>query len=152
MRVEIVTQRRQETEEQLKANERKLSRFLAANSVSDFESEQKGASKRTEDLRASLNTLQAELVATERSLASVENQLRVTPETINLYVDDRASNRIAQAELELKQLLAKYLPTSRPVMQKQEEIRQLRSLQGRQRTGHRWPPRRAQSGSSGPDA
>ena len=51
---------------------------------------------------------------TETALATVENQLRATPKEINLYVDDRASARISQAELELKQLLAKYLPTSDP--------------------------------------
>jgi uncharacterized protein involved in exopolysaccharide biosynthesis len=124
----IITERRQDTEDQLNANERRIASYLAGNNISDFESEQAGASKRTEDLRTSLNTLRAEIVTAERSLASIEDQIRVTPEDINLYVDDRASNRIAQAELELRQLLAKYLPTSDPVLQKQAEIEQLRSL------------------------
>lgn len=126
---QIVSERRQDTESQLRANERRLSNFLSKNGISDFESEQQGASKRTEDLRASLNTLRAQMVETERSLASVEDQLRQTPAEINLYTDDRISNRIAQAELELKQLLAKYLPNSDPVRQKQLEIQELRSLQ-----------------------
>ncbi|MEM7729951.1 MAG: hypothetical protein AAF311_11870 [Pseudomonadota bacterium] len=126
---EVIAQRRQDTEDQLRANERRMARFLSKNGISAFASEQGGASKRTEDLRASLNTLRAQIVETERSLASVEDQLRQTPGEINLYVDDRASNRIAQAELELKQLLAKYLPNSDPVRQKQLEIQELRSLQ-----------------------
>ena len=126
---EIIAERRKDTENQLKANERRMASFLAGNKVSDFESERTGASKRTEDLRASLNTLRAEIVTAERSLASIEDQIRRTPEDINLYVDDRASNRIAQAELELKQLLAKYLPNSDPVLQKQMEIQQLQTLQ-----------------------
>ena len=126
---QIVSERRQDAEAQLRANERRMSQFLAKNGISDFESEQQGVSKRTEDLRASLIALRAQIVETERSLASVENQLRQTPEEINLYVDDRASNRIAQAELELKQLLAKYLPNSDPVRQKQLEIQQLREFQ-----------------------
>ncbi|MGB3456302.1 MAG: hypothetical protein WBA35_08085 [Litorimonas sp.] len=127
---DIVTERRKDTEAQLRDNERRMAAFLSKNDVADFTSEQAGASKRTEDLRASLNTLQAQIVETERSLASVEDQLRQTPAEIDLYVDDRASNRIAQAELELKQLLAKYLPHSDPVRQKQAEIQQLRALQG----------------------
>lgn len=125
----IITERRQETEDQLRANERRMAGFLSKHGISDFNSEQQGASKRTEDLRASLNTLRAQMVETERALASVEDQLRQTPAEINLYTDDRASNRIAQAELELKQLLSKYLPDSDPVRQKQLEIQQLRSFQ-----------------------
>lgn len=126
---ELVTERRKDTEAQLRANEQRMARYLQNNQISDFDSEQTGASKRTEDLRAALNTLRGNIVATESSLATVENQLRITPETMNLYVDDRISNRIAQADLELKQLMAKYLPNSDPVQQKQRELTELRSLQ-----------------------
>ena len=125
---DLIAQRRQDTETQLKTIDRQISAFLAKNGISDFDSEQKGASKRTEDLKASLNGERASIAETERALAVVEDQLRNVPETINLYVDDRASNRIAQAELELKQLLAKYLPTSDPVQQKQREISEMRDL------------------------
>jgi uncharacterized protein involved in exopolysaccharide biosynthesis len=141
---DIIAERRKDTEDQLKANDRKMASFLAGNRISDFDSEQQGASKRTEDLRASLNTLRAQTVAAEQTLASIEDQLRQTPEEINLYVDDRASNRIAQAELELKQLLAKYLPGSDPVRQKEQEIQQVQSLQqtnnGRATGGRRVGP------------
>ncbi|GHA92493.1 hypothetical protein GCM10009069_14390 [Algimonas arctica] len=141
---DIITERRKDTEAQLNANERRMASFLAGNQISDFDSEHKGASKRTEDLRASLNALRAQTVAAEQSLASIEDQLRQTPDVINLYVDDRASNRIAQAELELKQLLAKYLPSSDPVRQKQLEIQELQSLQqsnnGRATGGRRVGP------------
>lgn len=125
---DVISQRREDTESKLRQNDRAIAAFLNRNTISDFNSEQAGARKRTEDLRAALNTLRAQIVEAERSLASVEDQLRATPETINLYVDDRASNRIAQAELELQQLLAKYLPTSDPVRQKQLEIQELRKL------------------------
>ncbi len=137
---DLIAQRREDTEVQLKQVDRQISAFLERNAISDFESEQQGAAKRTEDLKALLNAERARIVETEKALAIVEDQLRQVPETINLYVDDRASNRIAQAELELKQLLAKYLPTSDPVRQKQREIDELKSLQqanGGQATGGR---------------
>ena len=124
----IIGERRKETERQLDQNERAIARFLAKNNISDFESEQTGVRKRTEDLRAALNLLRAQMSETETALATVENQLRGTPREINLYVEDRASARIAQAELELKQLLAKYLPTSDPVRQKQAEVAELKAL------------------------
>jgi len=58
-----------------------------------------------------------------------ENELRSgTDQRIDLYVDDRASQRLAQTELELKQLLARYLPTSNPVRQKEVELQELRNL------------------------
>ena len=125
----IIGERRKETERQLDQNERAIARFLAKNNISDFTSEQGGVRKRTEELRAALNLLRAQMSETETALATVENQLRATPKEINLYVDDRASARISQAELELKQLLAKYLPTSDPVRQKQTEVAELKALQ-----------------------
>jgi len=117
-----------ELAKQLDENEAKIANFLRKNGVSDFDSERGGVTKRTEELRTQLNTLRSDMTETERALATVEQQLRGLPEQIDLYVDDRASQRIAQAELELKQLLAKYVPGSPPVRQKQSEINELKSL------------------------
>jgi len=125
----IIGESRKETELQLNMNERQIANFLKKNNISDFDSEQGGVRKRTEELRAALNLLRAQMSETETALATVEGQLRQTPKEINLYIDDRASARISQAELELKQLLAKYLPTSNPVRQKQTELAELKSLQ-----------------------
>lgn len=126
---DIIAQRRNATEQQLNQNERMIAKFLEKNNVSDFESEQEGVQKRTEDLKASLNSTRADISETEAALAKVEDQLRETPQTIDLYRDDRASQRISQAELELGQLLAKYLPNSDPVRQKRAEIEELKSVQ-----------------------
>ncbi len=126
---DLVAERRITTEEQLAKTEYAIQGFLRRNGISDFNSERTGVTRRTEDLRAELNTLRADMTEAEAALASVENQLRQTPAEINLYVDDRAAQRVAQAELELKQLLAKYLPTSDPVRAKQNEINELKSLQ-----------------------
>ncbi len=125
---DIISERRRVTDEQLRANERAIQKFLRSNGVSDFDSERTGVTKRTEDLRTQLNTLRGDMSETERALATVEQQLRTIPQEINLFVDDRASQRVAQAELELKQLLAKYLPTSPPVRQKEAELNELKSL------------------------
>ena len=141
---EGITERRVATEEQLKDNEREIVRFLSRNNVSDFESEREGVTERTETLRETLNTLRADLIENERALASVEDQLRNTPQQIDLQVDDRASQRVAQAELELSQLLVKYLPESEPVRRKQAEVDELNRLQssfgGNARGGRRVGP------------
>jgi len=126
---DLISERRLATEQQLQQNERAINRFLKNNSISDYTSEREGVQKRTEELRATLNNLRGNMSETEAALSSVEAQLRNLSPTINLYVDDRASQRVAQAELELKQLLAKYLPGSDPVRQKQTEIAELKSLQ-----------------------
>ena len=142
--VDIISERRRETEKQLASNERAISRFLSKSGVSDFGSEQDGVRERTEELRAALNLQRAEIAETESALATVESQLRGLSPQIDLYVDDRASQRVAQAELELKQLLAKYLPSSNPVRQKQTELAELKSLQsvngGRAAGGRRVGP------------
>ncbi len=126
---DVIAEQRSATETTLNTLESKIQSFLNRNGISDFESERIGASERTEQLRAELNTLRASIAETEAALASVENQMRQTPQQIDVYIDDRASQRVAQAELEMKQLLAKYLPTSDPVRAKQLEIDELKSLQ-----------------------
>jgi uncharacterized protein involved in exopolysaccharide biosynthesis len=142
--VDVVSKRREATEEQLAQNEREIAGFLRRNNISDFDSEREGATERTEELKTTLNTLRGDVAEMETALAKVESQLRGTPPEIDLFVDDRASQRVAQAELELKQLLAKYLPGSDPVRQKQTEIAELRSLQtangGRAAGGRRVGP------------
>lgn len=120
-----VAERRLATEQQLKTLERKIQNILNKNSISDFPAEQKGAQKRAEELRAALNNVRGKISASEAALAASEDQLRAVPETIDLYVDDRASQRLAQAKLEKRQLLAKYLPNSRRVLQKEAEIREI---------------------------
>lgn len=125
---DIISERRRATADQLNENESKIASFLRKNGVSDFDSERSGVTRRTEELRTQLNTLRSDMTETERALSTVETQLRGMPERIDLYVDDRASQRLAQAELELKQLLAKYLPGSPPVRQKEIELNELKSL------------------------
>jgi len=126
---ELIAERREATEEQLKANEQSIANFLSRNNIGDFESELEGLQERTESLKASLNETRASISETEAALAEIEDQLRGTTRTIDIFVDDRASQRISQAELELQQLLAKYLPNSDPVRQKTVELDELRALQ-----------------------
>ena len=129
---DIIAERRRAAEEQLAQNEREIAAFLKSNNISDFESERTGATTRTEALKAELNRLRADIREAETALREVESQLQATPSTINLYVDDRTAQRVSQAELELQQLLARYLPGSDPVRQKQVELNELRQLQSRQ--------------------
>lgn len=120
---------REKAEEELGKRDREIQSFLSKNGIANFESERTGATDRAENLRAELNTTRSQMSEAEAALATVEAQLRATTEQINLYVDDRGSQRVAQAELELQQLLAKYLPSSDPVRAKQTEIAELKSLQ-----------------------
>lgn len=124
-----VSERLKATEEQITLNAQEIQTFLARNRIADFDSERTGASARAETIRSELNGLRAQLSETEAALASVETQLRQTSPKIDLYVDDRAAQRVAQAELELKTLLSRYLPGSDPVRAKQAEINQLKALQ-----------------------
>lgn len=127
--VDVVADRRAATEEQLLLNEAEIQAFLRKNGISEFGTERTGATTRLENLRAEINTLTAQMTETEAALATVEAQLRNEAPEINLYVDDRAGQRVAQAELELKNLLSRYLPGSDPVMAKQAEIDQYKALQ-----------------------
>jgi uncharacterized protein involved in exopolysaccharide biosynthesis len=127
---EKIGERREATESQLNVIESRIQNILNKNGISDFVAEQGGVQKRAEEQKAALNKLRGQLSAVEAALAATEDQLRNTPPTIDLYVDDRASQRLAQAELEKRQLLAKYLPTSNPVKAKEAEIAQIRAQIG----------------------
>lgn len=116
-------------EEQLTEVENKIQSLLARNGISNFDTEREGASERTEALRAELNSIRAQISATEASLNTVEGQLRGTEDAVVTRKTHLGKQRISQAELELKQLLAKYLPNSDPVRAKQAEINELRILQ-----------------------
>lgn len=122
-----IAERRGETEKQLAGVESSIQRILDRNNISDFTTEKVGVQTRAEERKSALNNLRGQLSAVEAALAATEDQLRATPPTINLYVDDRASQRLAQAELEKRQLLAKYLPTSNPVRSKEAEIAEIRA-------------------------
>ena len=122
----LIAERRSATEDQLNAVERRIQRTLNKNGISEFDTEQKGVQKRAETLRTELNTVRGKVSATEAALAATEDRLRATDADITLYTDDRGPQRLAQAELERRQLLAKYLPNSNPVKAKEAEIAQLR--------------------------
>ena len=123
----LISEQRSATETQLADIDQKIQRILNKNGISEFASERTGVQNRSETLRTSLNTLRGQISAVEAALAVSEDQLRATPQMIDLQIDDRASQRLAQAELERRQLLAKYLPSSRPVKSKEAEIYEIRA-------------------------
>ena len=140
----LIAERRAATEQQLYSVERRIQNTLNKNGVSEFDAEQKGVQKRAETLRTQLNTIRGKMSATEAALAATEDRLRATDANITLYTDDRGPQRLAQAELERRQLLAKYLPTSNPVKAKEAEIAQLQAqIDSNGGKPKRWPPRRA---------
>ncbi len=116
-------------EEQLNQVEKDIQSFLRRNGISSFDSERAGASERTEALRAELNSIKAQTAETEAAMATVEGQLRGTNASVVTRRTHLDKQRISQAELELQQLLAKYLPNSDPVRAKRAEIGELRALQ-----------------------
>ncbi len=123
----LISEQRAATEGQLASIDLKIQNILNKNGISEFDSEQIGVQRRAETLRSELNTLRGNISAVEAALAASEDQLRTTPEMIDLQIDDRASQRLAQAELERRQLLAKYLPASNPVKRKEAEISEIRA-------------------------
>ncbi len=120
-----ISERRASTEEQLAMVEAQIQRILNKNDIAEFTAEKTGVERRAETLRAELNTTRSRISAAEAALAASEDQLRQVPEEIDLYVDDRASQRLAQAQLERRQLLSRYTPTSSRIKQKDFEIKEL---------------------------
>ena len=113
-------------EDQLSAIDKKIQSILNKNGIAEFETERLGSQKHSQLLRTQLDALRGNIARVEAALAVTEDQLRNTEPTIDLQITDRASQRLAQAELERRQLLAKYLPTSNVVRNKEAEISEIR--------------------------
>ncbi|MEZ5937027.1 MAG: Wzz/FepE/Etk N-terminal domain-containing protein [Hyphomonadaceae bacterium] len=112
-------------EEKLAKADQALGDFLARNGLSDFEAEQAAVVALHGQLSQDLSDADAALSEARGRVSALTGLLAQTPRTIELYVDDAASQTLAELRLEREQLLARYKPESRAVQDIEKRIAQV---------------------------
>lgn len=113
---------REQFEADLADTERDLTEFLAQNGIGDFLSEKETA-------KELYQTASGELLKTESRLRQVEGQLKAFREQIeniapqqNMYVDDSTRQSLLALQLEREELLTRYRPDSRTIVEIDKRI------------------------------
>ncbi len=102
--------------------------FLVENDIGEFETDRLSVGTTLVNLRNELLTVEALVKEGEGRLSGLRAMLPTTPETIALEVETNASQRVLDLQLEREQLLLRYLPDSRAVLEIDARIASMKSL------------------------
>lgn len=108
--------------------QQELDSFLIANGLVDFVSDQNAAVERVQSARTALLQAQADQQAASAGATAIEARLANVPASIELYVENGATNRLLDRRLERESLLARYLPDAPPVQALDREITELETF------------------------
>lgn len=126
--VEAVAGQRKLVGESLSSAESNLRDFLVENDIGEFETERDSVANLLSDLRDELLKVEALEKEGEGRLNGLRQMLPNTPETIALHVETDASQRLLDMQLEREQLLLRYLPDSRAVLEVDARIASMKAL------------------------
>lgn len=119
---------RQGFEDRLDQLDREISGFLAANGVSDFDTDRRSVADVSARVRNELFDVRAKRREAEGRLAAIRTGLTALPREVTMMVESDATKRLLDLELQREELLAKYTPESRPVRELEERIARARDL------------------------
>lgn len=121
-------------EVQMKDAQEKLRIYLRENGIIDAEQEIRLLNQDVMEQEKSLKAHRAKILATQRKLAQVEEQLGKTPQQIQFaeeYLSNPTQltfkNKLAELEVERIKLLERYLPTDRSVKDIESQIANLKT-------------------------
>lgn len=117
--------------------------FLSSHGIADFPAERDGAVQRVTELQNSLLAAQAAGASARGGASALAQRLNAMPRNIELYVENDATGQVLALEMRRRELLARYLPDSPPVLAIERELDALRDFinaggaegSGQRRTG-----------------
>jgi uncharacterized protein involved in exopolysaccharide biosynthesis len=120
-------------EVQMKAAQEKLRTYLRENNITDPDQEMRLLNQDIMDQDKTLKGHRAKILATQRKLAQVQEQLGKTPQQIHA-TDEYSSNptqeayknKLAELEIERYKLLERYMPEDRSVKDVESQIAKLK--------------------------
>jgi len=124
-------------ETQMKTAQDTLRTYLRDNGIIDAEQEMRLLNQDVMDQEKTLKAHRAKIVATQRKLAQVEEQLTKTPQQVP-FAEEFLSNptqlayksKLAELEVERIKLLERYMPTDRSVKDIESQIANLKTRAG----------------------
>jgi uncharacterized protein involved in exopolysaccharide biosynthesis len=120
-----LSEQRSLIEERLKAADKALRDYLAANALSDYDAEATSATRMFSDIADEQSKVEASLREAEAKSAGLSRQLAATPREVDLYVETTSEQELVKLRLEREDLLTRYLPDSRAVKDIDRKITQL---------------------------
>jgi len=115
-------ERRAEFEARLESANAELEAFLSDIGVGDFESARQALREREARVSNDLLQAEADLAQWRARLSSIRGDLTALPREIEQYVENDASGRLLELELERQELLTRYTPDSTPVREIEQQI------------------------------
>lgn len=105
-----------------------LEAFLSDTGIGDFEGARQALRDRGARVGNDLLQAKADLMQWRGRLTSLNDSLSATPREIEQYVENDASGRLLELELEHQDLLSRYTPGSTPVRENEQKIAALRQF------------------------
>lgn len=102
--------------------------FLREHDLSNFEADRSAAVERLQALQTQLLQAGAERDAAAARAAALAARINAMPESVELYVENGASNRLLELRMEREDLLSRYLPESPPVQAIERQIDALQAF------------------------
>ncbi|WP_018996099.1 GumC family protein [Hirschia maritima] len=126
--IEAVAGQRRRVGSSLEDAETALRDFLVKNNIGEFEAERITLAETLANLRTEFLSAEAQAKESEGRLNALRAMLPETPETIALHVETDAAQRLLDLQLEREQLLLRYLPDSRAVLELDARIASMKAL------------------------
>jgi len=121
-------ERRAELENRLETTNQALEAFLSEVEVGDFESERETLRTQAATIASDLTAADADVVQARARLRSIDEDLSRLPVEIEQYVENDATGRLLELELERQELLTRYKPDAEPVREIEQTIAGVRQF------------------------
>lgn len=123
-----LTGRRAQASAALESAQDALDAFLIENGLSDFEADRNAAVERVQTLRTAMLQAEADRQAASAGAAAIGERLTNIPESVELYIENGASNQLLDLRIERESLLARYMPDAPPVLAIERQIEELEAF------------------------
>jgi|GEM_PF-2327770 len=133
--VDVLASLRTETQERFEAARTRQETYLAGASIRDIEATMGISREQLMSLRADTRATRRQLAEDRQQLTVIDGEISKQPARKEIYSEsqvnsalERARSRLVELQVEEKQLLGKFTPTSRPVTRVKSEISELQRI------------------------
>lgn len=122
-----LTEQRGVIESRLEAADEALQKYLARNGLSDFEAENAAATRAFSEISDELSKVEASLREAEAKATGLTRQMQTTKKEVDLYIETTSAADVEKLRLERQDMLTRYRPDSRAVLDLDKRIATLES-------------------------
>jgi uncharacterized protein involved in exopolysaccharide biosynthesis len=125
---EPLAEQRRQLEIRLAEVNTRIEDFLRRNSIADFETNRGAVAALTGTIVADLAQAQARQAEAEGRLAALRTRLEAMPASVELFAETNAGQRLVDLQAERRQLLARYRPGARALVDVERRIAEAEAM------------------------